>query len=110
MGDADNVQAIDSGEIARVACEDRKPIGYGRRGNHGIVCAGRRFAATSSKRGSNLAESPRGRGIKRDWIKIGFSLLQVRLARRSLRVASRDERADGELRKCDRRDQWFGRE
>lgn len=110
MGDADNVQAIDSGEIARVACEDRKPICNGRRSNHGIVCAGRRFAATSAERGGNLAESPRGRGIKRDRIKVVFGLLQVRLARCSLGVGARDKRAHGELRKCDGGDEWFGRQ
>jgi hypothetical protein len=110
VGDADNLQAIDSGEIARVACEDRKPICYGRRSNHGIVRAGRRFAATSAERGGNLAESPGGRGIKCDWIKVGFSLLQVRLARCSVRITARDERANGELRKCDRRNEWFGRQ
>jgi hypothetical protein len=110
VGDADNVQSIDSGEIARVACEDRKSICYGRRSNHGIVRAGRRFAATSSKRRGNLAEGPGGRGIKCDRIKVGFSLLQVRLARCSVRITARDERANGELRKCDRRNEWFGRQ
>ena len=83
---------------------------HGGRSNHGIVCAGHRFTATSAKRGGNLPESPRGRGVKRDRIEVGLGLLQVRLARCSLGVSARDERTNRELRKCDRCDEWFGRQ
>ena len=52
-------------------------------------------------------EARGGTGVERQCVEIGFRLLQVRLARRALVIGRRDQGADREFGKRDRRDQRF---
>ena len=46
--------------------------------------------------------------VERERIEVRLSLLQVGLARGTLALVCRDQRAHGEFRESDGRDQWLG--
>ena len=105
VGNGDDSQPIDPREVGRVTGIERKPIGQGDRGDHGVIRSCGRLAACPPQRGGNLAEGARRIGVERHRIQVGFGLLEVRLARGALPLVRSQQRADRKLGQRDRRDQ-----
>jgi hypothetical protein len=94
VGPSDDLEAVDVGEVAGVACVDREVVGDRGRRDHRVIRAGCGLTTSAAQRGRDSAERPRCGGIERQRVKVCFSLLKMRLARGALLLVSGDERPD----------------
>ena len=97
MSHCDDIQAINVAEVVRVARIQGKLVRHRRRSNHCVVAARRSLAPRSAERGGDLAKGSRCCRVEWKRIEVGFGLLEVRLACRSLGIALRHERTHGQL-------------
>lgn len=104
MGHGDHGEALDTGEVTRIASMDAQAIGHRRCGGHRVVRAGGRLTAATTKRRSDLPK--RSGGVRVEWqgLEFGFSPLKLSLPSRTFDVVSCHERTNRQLGEGDRRD------
>ena len=96
MWNGDDLEAVDAGEIARVARVHRQVVGQRGRGDHRVERARRQLASGTPRRG-DLSKSASGASVEHERIEVRLRLLEMSLASGPFRLRAGDERSDGQL-------------
>ena len=107
MRDGPQIEPGYSGEITRVAGEERQ-VGADRyRGDQRVVGAGSGFAPGPTEICGDTTEGPGSGRIERQCVEVGLGHLEMRLPISSLVRIFRCQRTDGKLGKSNGADHWF---
>jgi len=110
VGDGDDGEPVDAGEVTWVARVQGQIVGEGDGGNHRVVGAGSWLASGSTQRSGDLAEAASGGSVEWQRVEVGFGLLEVRLSTGSFLFGRSYQWSHRKLGERDRCDHRFGGE